>query len=89
MAATATSRRQVTIPKPVRSLPGIKPGHTVEFQRAGDGRVVLIKVGGKQRPSRFARLRGHAGNGLGTSAIMALANSKLRGRSVLAQSSHC
>jgi antitoxin PrlF len=72
MAATVTSKGQVTIPKPVRDLLGIKPGSTVEFERAPDGRVVLVKVGGKQRPSRFARLRGHAGKGLSTDAIMAL-----------------
>jgi AbrB family looped-hinge helix DNA binding protein len=72
MAATVTSKGQVTIPKPVRDLLGIKPGSTVDFQRAPDGRVVLVKVCGKQRPSRFARLRGHAGKGLTTDAIMAL-----------------
>jgi antitoxin PrlF len=72
MAATVTSKGQVTIPKPVRDLLGIKPGSTVEFERAPDGRIVLVKVGGKQRPSRFARLRGHACKGLSTDAIMAL-----------------
>ena len=54
MAATVTSKGQVTIPKPVRDLLGIKPGNTVDFQRAPDGRGVLVKVGGKQRPIRFA-----------------------------------
>jgi len=72
MAATVTSKGQVTIPKPVHDLLGIKPGNTVDFQRAPDGRVVLVKVGGKQRPIRFARLCGHAGKGLSTDAIMAL-----------------
>ena len=72
MAATVTSKGQVTIPKPVRDLLGIKPGSRVDFERAPDGRVVLVKVDGKQRPSRFARLRGHAGKGLSTDAIMAL-----------------
>jgi antitoxin PrlF len=72
MAPTVTSKGQVTIPKPVCDLLGIKPGNTVDFQRAPDGRVVLVKVGGKQRPSRFARLRGDAGKGLSTDAIMAL-----------------
>lgn len=72
MAATVTSKGQVTIPKPVRDLLGIKPGNRVDFERAPDGRVVLVKVDGKQRPSRFARLRGHAGKGLSTDAIMAL-----------------
>lgn len=72
MAATVTSKGQVTIPKPVRDLLGIKPGSKVDFERAPDGRVVLVKVDGNQRPSRFARLRGHAGKGLSTDAIMAL-----------------
>jgi antitoxin PrlF len=72
MAATVTSKGQVTIPKLVRDLLGIKPGSAVDFERAPDGRIVLVKVGGKQRPSRFACLRGHAGKGLSTGAIMAL-----------------
>jgi len=43
------------IPKLVRDLLGIKPGSAVEFQRAPDGRVILVKVGGKQRPGRSAK----------------------------------
>ena len=43
MAATVTSKGQVTIPKSVRDLLGIKPGNTVDFQRAPDGRGVLVK----------------------------------------------
>ncbi|SFK82725.1 AbrB/MazE/SpoVT family DNA-binding domain-containing protein [Methylocapsa palsarum] len=72
MAATVTSKGQVTIPKPVRDLLGLKPGSVVDFQRAPDGGVILVKIGGKPRPSRFARLRGHAGKGLSTDAIMAM-----------------
>jgi antitoxin PrlF len=72
MAATVTAKGQVTIPKPVRELLGIKPGSMVDFQRAPDGRVVLVKLGRKPRLSRFARLRGHAGKGLSTDAIMAM-----------------
>ena len=72
MAATVTAKGQVTIPKPVRDLLGIKPGSMVDFQRAPDGRVVLVKIGGKPHPSRFARLRGHAGKGLSTDAILAM-----------------
>lgn len=72
MAATVTGKGQVTIPKPVRDLLGIKPGSMVDFQRAPDGRVVLVKLGRKPRPSRFARLRGHAGKGLSTDAILAM-----------------
>ena len=72
MATTVTTKGQVTIPKPVRDLLGIKPGNLVDFQRAPDGRVVLVKLGRKPRPSRFARLRGHAGKGLSTDAILAM-----------------
>jgi antitoxin PrlF len=72
MATTVTAKGQVTIPKPVRDLLGIKPRSMVDFQRAPDGRIVLVKLGGKPRPSRFARLRGHAGKGLSTDAIMAM-----------------
>lgn len=71
MATTVTSKGQVTIPKRVRDLLGIRPGSRVEFERAPDGRVVLVKSG-KSRPSRFSRLRGSAGKGLSTDEIMAL-----------------
>jgi antitoxin PrlF len=76
MATTVTAKGQVTIPKPVRDLLGIKPGSMADFQRAPDGRIVLVKLGGKPRPSRFARLRGHAGKGLSTDAIMAMTRSE-------------
>lgn len=72
MAATVTSKGQVTIPKRVRDLLGIRPGSSVDFQRTADGDVVLVKVARKPIPSRFARLRGHAGKGLSTDQIMAL-----------------
>ena len=70
--ATLTSKGQITIPKRVRDLLGIGPGSLVDFQRAADGRVVLVKVGKQARPTRFARLRGHAGKGLTTDQIMAM-----------------
>lgn len=72
MSATVTSKGQITIPKRVRDLMGIKPGSLVDFERGHDGRVVMVKVGKKPRASRFARLRGHAGKGLSTDAIMAM-----------------
>ncbi len=71
MSTTVTSKGQVTIPKRVRDLMGLKPGSTVDFERAPDGRIVLVKSG-KKMPSRFARLRGRAGKGLSTDEIMAL-----------------
>jgi AbrB family looped-hinge helix DNA binding protein len=72
MANTVTSKGQVTIPKPVRDRLGIKPGSAVDFELAPDGRVVLVKVDGHQRTSRFEALRGRAGVGLSTDEIMAL-----------------
>lgn len=72
MSTTVTAKGQVTIPKPVRDLLGIAPGSRVDFRRAADGSVVLECVGGERPASRFVRLRGHAGKGLSTDAIMAL-----------------
>lgn len=72
MVTTVTTKGQVTIPKAVRELLGIVPGSKVEFHRAGDGSVVIRRSDGEVRRSRFDRLRGHAGPGLDTDAIMAL-----------------
>jgi AbrB family looped-hinge helix DNA binding protein len=72
MTATVTAKGQVTIPKPVRDLLGIVPGSKVDFRRAADGSVVLTRADGKRPASRFAKLRGDAGSGLDTDAIMAL-----------------
>jgi AbrB family looped-hinge helix DNA binding protein len=76
MGTTVTSKGQVTIPKRVRDLLGIEPGSVVDFERGPDGRVVLVKLGRKARPSRFARLRGSAGKGLSTAQIMAMTRSE-------------
>ena len=72
MGATVTSKGQITIPKRVRELLGIRPGSVIDFERIEDGRIVLVIGGKKARPSRFARWRGHAGKGLSTEQIMAL-----------------
>ena len=72
MSTTVTAKGQVTIPKPVRDLLGITPGSKVDFRRAADGSVVLMRADRKRPVSRFAKLRGHAGKGLSTDAIMAL-----------------
>jgi AbrB family looped-hinge helix DNA binding protein len=72
MSATVTTKGQVTIPKPVRDFLGILPGTRVDFQRAADGSVVLTRADEKPPVSRFSKLRGHAGKGLSTDAIMAL-----------------
>lgn len=72
MSTTVTAKGQVTIPKPVRDLLGIAPGSRVDFRRAADGSVVIERVDGERPVSRFARLRGHAGQGLSTDAILAM-----------------
>lgn len=72
MSTTVTAKGQVTIPKPVRDLLGIAPGSKVDFHRAADGSVVLVRADRKRPPSRFAKMRGHAGKGLTTDEIMAL-----------------
>lgn len=72
MTTTVTAKGQVTIPKPVRDMLGIVPGRQVDFHRAADGSVVLTRADKKRPASRFEKLRGHAGVGLDTDAIMAL-----------------
>lgn len=76
MSTTVTTKGQVTIPKAVRDHLGIKPGSKVDFMRIDDGRIVLAPRDGKKPVSRFAALRGHAGEGLDTEAIMALTRSE-------------
>lgn len=51
---------------------GIEPGNAVPFELQKDGRVVLLKVGGRSAESRFAALRGRAGEGMSTDEVMAL-----------------
>jgi len=72
MATTVTAKGQVTIPQRVRDMLGIVPGSKVDFHRAADGSVVLTRADKKRPASRFEKLRGHAGEGLDTEAIMAL-----------------
>jgi antitoxin PrlF len=72
MATNVTSKGQVTIPKPLRERLGIEPGNAVDFELTPDGRVVLFKVGGERRVSKFDALRGRAGAGFSTDEIMAL-----------------
>ena len=71
MSTTVTSKGQITIPKRVRDLLGIVSGSKIDFERASDGRIVLVKLG-KKVPSRFAQVRGSAGKGPSTDEIMAL-----------------
>jgi AbrB family looped-hinge helix DNA binding protein len=71
MSSTVTRKGQVTIPKPVRDLLGIRPGTEVSFDLAPDGRVVLTTL--VPRPATtYGRFRGAAGPGMTTDEIMAL-----------------
>jgi len=72
MTTTVTVKGQVTIPKPVRDLLGIVPESQVDFRLAADGSVVLTRTDNCPPATRFAKLRGHAGRGINTDAIMAL-----------------
>ncbi|QKK27251.1 AbrB/MazE/SpoVT family DNA-binding domain-containing protein [Rhizobium hidalgonense] len=72
MTKGATAKGQVTIPRAVRDMLGIVPGSKVDFHRAPDGSVVLTRADRNRPASRFEKLRGHAGKGLDTDAIMAL-----------------
>jgi len=76
MSMTINAKGQVTIPKAIRDLLGIKAGSRVEFHRDLNGNIVLMRAGKKSPSSRFARLRGHAGKGLTTDEIMALTRGK-------------
>ena len=71
MSATVTSKGQVTIPKAVRDLLGLEAGSKLDFHRNAQGEIVLTRAGDAP-PSRFAKLRGHAGPGLSTDEIMAM-----------------
>ena len=75
MSMLVTSRGRVTIPRKVRDYLGIRPGTALDFEVAPDGRVVLVKIGGKRtrrKASRFAALRDTATVKMSTRQIMAL-----------------
>jgi AbrB family looped-hinge helix DNA binding protein len=72
MSTTVTAKGQVTIPKRVRDLLGIKPGSRVDFRSGSDGEIVIQREDGARPPSRMEQLRGHAGPGMSTDEIMAL-----------------
>jgi antitoxin PrlF len=66
-----TTKGQVTIPKRLRDHLGLKPGSSVEFELAADGRVFL-QTHQRAPASKFARLRGSAKSGMTTDEVMAL-----------------
>jgi antitoxin PrlF len=66
-----TTKGQVTIPKRLRDHLGLKPGSSVEFELAADGRVFFQTL--QRAPeSKFARLRGSVKPGMTTEEVMAL-----------------
>jgi antitoxin PrlF len=74
MSTAITSKGQVTIPKPVRTLLNLHPGDRVIFELTEQGDVRLVKEGIKAShpKSRFAALLGSAGPGMSTDEVMAL-----------------
>jgi len=58
METHVTTKGQVTIPKPIRDRLGIVPGDAVAFELAPDGRIVLVKAGGRRPVSRLRRYAG-------------------------------
>lgn len=72
MSTTVTSKGQVTIPKAVRDILGLKPGMRVEFQGGADGEVILRRADGERPPSRFEKYRGFLGPSPSTDEIMKL-----------------
>jgi AbrB family looped-hinge helix DNA binding protein len=78
MAATLTSKSQVTLPKPIRDYLRVGPGDRVEFRIGGDGSVRVEPVAPVPRPSRralarYRRLRGSGGqSGGSTDELMRL-----------------
>jgi len=73
MSVRVTSKGQVTIPKHIRQLLGIRRGSAVEFNVDPDGRVTLCSGECSSRVhTRFARVRGKATVRMSTEQIMAL-----------------
>ena len=72
MSTKVTSKGQVTIPKRVRDVLGIKPGDEIEFRGGASGELILKRVSDEPYVSPFARFRGTATAGLTTDEIMAM-----------------
>ena len=70
-----TSKGQVTIPKKIRDVLGVRAGSAVDFRLEKDGRVTVVRAGQKRRVARVSGIdsvRGIAKGGMSTDDIMAL-----------------
>lgn len=72
MHSTMTSKGQVTVPKAVREMLGLKPGSRVAFRRTQSGQVELVAADRERPTTRFEKLRNHARTDLSTAEILAL-----------------
>ncbi|MGY6217666.1 AbrB/MazE/SpoVT family DNA-binding domain-containing protein [Methylolobus aquaticus] len=73
MSTLLTRKGQVTIPKRIRDLLGLRAGSPVVFKVTEEGQVLLAPAEETQQPpSRFAALRGVATVKMSTDEIMAL-----------------
>lgn len=71
MTRTVTDKGQATIPAAARELCRIVPEGSAGFVRDPEGRMMLVRADSKGH-TRLGRLRGHAGEGVDTDAIMAM-----------------
>ena len=72
MSTKITTKGQVTVPKGVRDLLGLEPGTEVRFRYNEKREIVVERADGTRPPSRFEKLRGHAGPGMSTDEVMRL-----------------
>jgi antitoxin PrlF len=72
MSTKVTTKGQVTIPKAVRDLLGLKAGSEVKFRYGPNREIILERADGERPPSRFEKLLGHAGPGPTTDEMMAM-----------------
>jgi antitoxin PrlF len=65
MSTTLSVKGQITIPKQIRDMLGLKPGMLVEFVVNQDGEMVIRKaeVFSDRKPNRFEAVRGKAVRG--------------------------